>query len=59
MWFGIVVCVIVLGLGCILDRCIKAEMRDAREAQDKEERDRASGALPYDYVGHTKKRGEK
>jgi len=35
---------------------VSSDIRDRRTAQEKEERDRASGALPYNYVPRTNKR---
>lgn len=56
MWI-VLVCVIAIVLVYVMGSFAgRADLRDELEARDKGERDRDSGALPYDYVSPTKRR---
>ncbi len=57
----------ILGLGAMIVVVIivfafwavRSDLQDGLRRQEKEERDRATGVLPYNYVASTKRRGEK
>ncbi len=60
MWTLIGMIVVGGTLGGVLSKCLdRVDARRAQEAKDKEERERASGKWPYNYVAYKSKRGDK
>lgn len=58
MWWVMAVCVCLCALGVLVNHLeLRSHIRDMQIGREKEERDRATGALPYDYL--PRKRGDK